>query len=77
MTPDEWDEEERQDAEHEVRATTKVAGYVFLVLIALAASVLTLVVLHLWPSLTGPSSVPSRQDVQIGTVCPDVTGGAS
>lgn len=71
------DDDDARDAEHEAHASTTVAGYGFLVLIALAAAVLTLVVMHLWPSMTGPSSVPSRQDVQIGTVCPDVTGGAS
>lgn len=76
MTPDEWDDQEREDEEREVRAGTTVAGYGLLVLIALAASVLTLVAIHLWPSMTGPSSVPAEQ-IQIGTVCPDPTGGAS
>lgn len=77
MTPAEWDEQERKDEERQVNGATTVAGYGVMVVIALAASVLTLVVIHLWPSMTGPSSVPDRQGVQIGTVCPDAAGGAS
>lgn len=73
MGADEWDDQERADEGREVRASTTVAGYGVLVLIALSASVLTLAAIRLWPSMTGPSSVLAEQ-IQIGTVCPDITG---
>ena len=72
MTPAERDEEDRVTL-----ATWRMTGVAMLVLVAAMAALATAGALHLARDLRTPSSVPDRQDVQIGTVCPDVTGGAS
>lgn len=69
MTPADRDEEDRVTL-----ATRRMTGIVLLLLIVVITCGATA---WAWHQISTPSSVPSRQDVQIGTACPDVTGGAS
>ena len=68
MTPAEQPDEDRV-----VLSTRRMIEVAFLLLIVAVAWALSA---WAWSLMRTPSSVPSRQDVQIGTVCPDPAGGA-